>query len=310
MKLATQFTSLINLNSNIDLFKIDNRLHLTSSSEIKSQTLKENTIKTIGALESQAIFDNKVLAFELIKDNVTNENKKDTLHDFSFRVDNFIIALWVLKDNSVYKELCYLSYNCDSAFFSNFIAQINSNHRGQKLEVSYSETELNKAVFYYKKINILMRNDNQFNFTQLTPDTSRLSRYLYFITGARLIPDVGIKYILFCTSLETLVIPEKGRGKIPKSLAERIDLIIKDQIPHSKTIVHKAYEYRSEVIHGNTFKHGDLKRKSKFLNKIATLDSICRLVLRKILDTPELEDLFQKSDSSINSYFETKIKNN
>ncbi|MBS9774083.1 MAG: hypothetical protein KGV59_02855 [Tenacibaculum sp.] len=83
MKTAKLFTSLINLNSDIHQFEIEEGFYLTSSVKLKN-TIIEKTLPAIGGLEYQSILKNKVLAFANIEDNVTDKNKFDLLHDFYF----------------------------------------------------------------------------------------------------------------------------------------------------------------------------------------------------------------------------------
>ncbi|MFI8606664.1 hypothetical protein ACIGCP_19515 [Cellulophaga baltica] len=306
MKIASLFTALINIDSELYQFEIEKGFYLTSADAVKKTVIK-NTLPAIGGLEFQSIIDNKILAFAYIKDNITDETKYNKLHDFLFSMDNYITALWLIKDNSIYKELGYLSYDNNTKFFSNFIAQINSEHTGKKKVTSYSIEELKSAIPYYRKINILMVNDNEFEFTEFTPESNRLSRALYFINGARLIPDIGVKYTLFCTSLESLLTTETNN--IKRSLAERVEMILKDLIPNVKSYIYKSYEYRSQIIHGNTFKESELKKQNKLISNLSFLDEICRLVIRAIMDNPELEKVFKKNDNDIDKYFKKAVSN-
>lgn len=300
MKTAKLFTSLINLDSDIYQFEIEKGFYLTSSTELKNIVIK-NSSSAIGGLEFNSILNNKVLAFAYISDNVTNENKFEILHDFLFFTDNFISALWLIKDNSIYKELGYLSYANNTCFFSNFIAQINSNYKGEKEITNYSIDELKSSITYYKKISSLMTNENEFKYSELTPDSNRLARALYFINGARLLPDIGIKYTLFCTSLEALLITETNN--ITRSLATRVEKIIDGRIPNVKSYIYKAYEYRSKIIHGNTFQESTLRKEDKLLKNLLILDTICRLIFKTIFDKPELEKVFKSETIEINKYF-------
>ncbi|MBS9774082.1 MAG: hypothetical protein KGV59_02850 [Tenacibaculum sp.] len=130
---------------------------------------------------------------------------------------------------------------------------------------------------------------------------------MYFINGARLIPDIGVKYTLFCTSLEALLTTQTNN--ITRSLANRIENIIEGKIPNVKSYIYKAYEYRSNIIHGNTFDSSTLKKENKLLSNISMLDSICRLTLKTILDKPKLEKIFKSEDIEIDNYFKKSTLN-
>ncbi len=300
MKTGKFFTSLINLDSDIRRFEIEKGLYITSSLELKNIVIR-NSLPAIGGLEYNSIIDNKVLAFAFFPDNINDKNKYTELRNFLFFIDNFITALWLIKDNSIYKELGYLSYNDDKQFYSNFIAQINSNYKGKKEVTKYSVSELKKSLEYYNKINTLMTNDNNFNYSELTPESDRLARAFYFINGARLLPDIGIKYTLYCTCLEALFIT--NTKNITRSLAERVEIIMNNRIPNVKSYIYKAYEYRSKIIHGKTFNESTLKKEEKLLKNISILDEICRITFKSILDSSILKKIFKSGTNEIEKYF-------
>ncbi|KIA97348.1 hypothetical protein OA88_21395 [Flavobacterium sp. JRM] len=297
---AVLFTSVLNLAIEIDSFEIEEGLYISINKKQKLYIL-ENSYSAIGGLEFKSVIDNPVFAFAYISKKITDENKKEILRDFLFHLDTFIQALWIVKDNSIYKEIGYLKYRNDEMFFSNFIAQINSNCFGKKVVSIYDYDEVLLAKKYYHKLKKYASNGSDFEYSNLTSDSNRISRYLYYLNGARMLPDIGFKYALYCTALESLLATKCNN--ITKQLANRVDYILSKEALNVKSCVYKAYDYRSQIFHGNTFKDNDIKKKEKLLNNLQILDEICRLVFQEIFNNEEYEQVLLLDNEKIDTYF-------
>ena len=128
-----------------------------------------------------------------------------------------------------------------------------------------------------------------------------LSRASFFLDSARDCSDLSVKVAHYTTCLEVLFSTDSS--EISHKLAERVALFLGDTFEERKRLfdrVKKLYSVRSKVVHGDVFS----EKKTKSVGAISQdADDLLRRVLRRILVSDELCELFEGTLESREEHF-------
>jgi hypothetical protein len=283
-------------------------IFLTNDREVLQRLFSQEFIAQIGRMafndilsEGYALYSR----FNLTLD--TDEAKRAFLHGFVFFSQLFFDALWFLKDNAIDSGVAFLEYrNSYSSFY--FTSSRNFNSQGLDEVCEFSVAEVNKARDFYKShmvIDILEAENAHKHLlaapTLATKSSQKFSRASYFLSIARQTPDLGVKLSLYMSCLETLFSTDSG--ELTHKLAERAALFIGKNGAERKEIfsrVKRGYDVRSKVLHGGGL---TLKGQQDLHVVSRQVDDVVRIILLKLLNTPELLTRIEGEDNEINSYF-------
>ncbi|MFD2590185.1 hypothetical protein ACFSTE_05035 [Aquimarina hainanensis] len=302
--LSTYFSSLHNLKiSNEPVFELEKGLYLTIDNHIKQQVLGKNSVGVLGFLEYKSIFDIPVLAFAISDKKLNPKTEKNALETFIFKLHMFNHCLWLVKDNSVYKQISFLKYGRNNdCFHSNYIAHINSTSNGIGQVIHFNTIELEKAKSFFPRLLEIQTNDSTHLNTELTEKSTRISRAFYYLQGARMNKEIGIKITLYCTALESLFI-DNGK-RIYQNLINRVAEFLTantEDYNFIRSKVARAYDLRSKTIHGNILDSEEYNRQTeKIINTSKDIDLIVREVLLKILESNSLTEKFNSNKTYAN----------
>lgn len=240
-----------------------------------------------------------------------NNLKKHKDFDFTFyflrEVQAFVNDLWLIKDNSVYVRDGFLTLYDDDIekgiTYKASLSAVNSTSQSEVKPIIFTNTELELTIKEFQQSPF--PSIDEFNQGGKHPepgyykkDSSRESRADYFIKGARGGSNLASKIVSYCTALECLF--TTGNSEVNHKIAERVAVLLSNN-PESRkehfSIVKKAYDIRSRIIHGSYIKEKD----EMLIHLSEQLDTI----LRQILSSRS--DVFSLSDFDMDEYFINKI---
>lgn len=237
--------------------------------------------------------------------------KKHEDFDFTFyflrEVQAFVDDLWLIKDNSIYVRDGFLTLYDDDVekgvTYKASLSTVNSTSQSEVKSTTFTNTELELTIKEFQQSPF--SSIDGFNQGGKLPepgyfkkDSTRESRADYFIRGARSGSNLASKIVSYCTALECLF--TTGNSEVNHKIAERVAVLLSKN-PESRkelfSIVKKAYDIRSRIIHGSY-----IKEKDEMLIRLSEqLDSI----LRQILNSRS--EVFSLSDSDMDDYFINKV---
>jgi len=157
----------------------------------------------------------------------------------------------------------------------------------------FEEVDIRKAKNLYQKI-VGVSSNSQFR---------RLQRALKFYTQTLFTNHKELIFVMYWQSLEALFSLEDR--EVTHQLCERIACVLRPPGQKRKEIYHKLkelYAIRSRIVHG-----GDISEE-EIAKNLKELADISRNVLKKILKSRELLNLYKQKDSKkLRKYFITKL---
>lgn len=253
---------------------------------------------------------------------VTNANENEALEPLQILsiwhnyIGEFLFCLWLIKDNSLNIGLGFVN-SIDSE--GNDIVSSNSKSAlytcadGCRRSVEFSKAELIAGRELYQRLQETRRGkklpSTMNPVEQVHPtgtvvtavEVPALTRALYFVDSARDCVDLSVKVAHYTTCLEVLFSTDSS--EISHKLAERIALFLGDTFEERKRLfdrVKRLYSVRSKVVHGDVFP----QKQSMMLSNVSQdADDLLRRILRRIIDSDELRDLFEGTSDSREEYF-------
>jgi hypothetical protein len=220
-------------------------------------------------------------------------------------VNQFLMALWLVKDNSVICTGGYLFLADPPAGNPGMVIH----HLGiyywhselSRERIAFSTDELRAArenlASYIPRLGIAPQEDMAVSGT-IPVRTPRLARAWYFAENARMSADVSVKVATYVTCLEALLSTEEG--ELTHRLAERVARMLgATPLEQRKlfSLVKDAYDIRSKTLHGASLG----KRINKLLPTAAASDDIVRQLFLKILSSQQLVTTF--NEGALSGYF-------
>lgn len=284
---------------------------ISNGTNFLKETLGTNLMKYTAGVISLDEFNNTVYFYNdsEFKEIDTKEkmDKVGTNYTFFFlrQIESFLNQLWEIKDNNVYVRdgflIVYDKTLEDGFTYKASLSSIYMCSTLDKGEMIFSDEELKSAISKYQLQNVQECQIEDVNYKQATDDhffkhskSERMDRALYFVLSARESHTLPMKIVSYCTALECLFTSTKS--EVNHRIAERVALFIGSSIDTKKglyTLIKKAYDVRSTIVHGSS-----LKGKSENLKDISKdLDAI----LRKLL--MDDSSVFSKNDNELEDFF-------
>lgn len=232
------------------------------------------------------------------------------------KVGNWLGDLWQIRDNSVNNDAGWLAVQLDDRF------QITTNvwHN------SFSKANAGDGNVYFSREDFKRAADSPFRSeygedvgpvplitpgfhggvdTKLEKDAHRITRFVYFVSGARGSRDLAIKILLYCSGLEALF--SNTTAEIAHQVAERCALTIgTDEKSKASTYrsIKNAYGMRSKAVHGATF---DKRSVPRLISSCVEVDEICRTLVNQIIGDENLVAGFSLGDSDYSDFWTNKL---
>ncbi len=275
---------------------------LTNNRSVIEKLLSPELEKLIGLIEYRYLSTPGILVAYSesgFDESVANSLQHLDLHLILLKM--YFYCLWVVKDNSIDFDLSFLcfrnKYN-DFEVSSNVFSSSSFTSLGERAMVEFSVGELKEACALLKNNITIEENKSK---TGNASQYSRVAIACYFIQHARSSADLGLKMTSYCSALETLF--SNDSTELSHKLAERVaHFLSKDKGERIALfrMIKKAYEVRSKVVHGSTFKDGKIK---EIESLIVEVDSVCRKISLFTLNTPEVNNPFEWTNERHEEYF-------
>jgi Apea-like HEPN len=135
----------------------------------------------------------------------------------------------------------------------------------------------------------------------VTKESARFSRFLYFLSGARIQEDISVRLSQYMTTLEVLFGTDPS--ELVHKLSERVAFFLGEDAPSRRRIfdiVRNAYKIRSKIVHGDAVAAKDIEKARDISSEV---DQLVRKVGLKILADPELKERFNRNKENLEEYF-------
>jgi hypothetical protein len=215
--------------------------------------------------------------------------------------------LWLVKDNAAYQDRIWVIVRNYGKIL--FVHNNNINVRDSKSDGSYGIEKFTRDEMKFARVatpkDVIGSWGNE-RPTALNSESSRFSRFDYYIQNARKTSDVALKVANYCSALESIV--SSSGTEISHQVAERVSCLIEargnSRIETYKNIK-KSYDIRSKTIHGASFKE---KNFNDIIRSSNNLDEICRkMSFMLLLNKENFMDIVRSSDQDFNDFFLKRV---
>jgi len=283
------------LESSFDVIPL---IQLVDDSAWFAQYLSPFFRESVGELEYEAILKSKTALFSDrgIEFSSSTTKPAERLERMLQICRTWLLASWLIKDNSINFETGFLHYTLDNGFAvtSNFLASVFTNAAGEVVETEFSKDELLEleklyAVFLF---HLFMLDKER--------DPNRLSLAWKSLDSARRTDDLGLKISFYCICFEALF--SVDTTELSHKVAERIAFFIGDT-PENRVQIYQgvkfAYGIRSKIVHGDRIPQ---KHREKTLKTALFCDDILRKVMNKIFLNDETKQVFLSNNDTLERY--------
>jgi Apea-like HEPN len=251
----------------------------------------------------------KALVYRKIERDIDNEDIGDSLrklliNDMLF-LKNKQLLLWMMKDNAVHFDRSWIVANATQNLITN--------NNVWETRHSCADGTFNSMRFTLEELRIdsghmqtsplhIQSSDAP---TMLVRNSLRFQRFQYFIDIARSSADVAMKLAQYCSGLEALV--STANQELTHQVSERVAVAL-TEIGAERIKIFKqvkdAYKYRSQVVHGKSFKERDF---DKIVACSLNVDGICRMLVGIYFDTTNgFRAAMEDCDEVVNDFFVTR----
>lgn len=224
---------------------------------------------------------------------------------FLREAEQFLYHLWEIKDNGVYVRdgfLVVYESNIEEGWtYKASLTTIYSDASCSKKDSRFSKDEVNLAIKNFTPFSLNEMKKDNFGGKYVdsdhffkNSDYTRMDRALYFTCAARGNATLPMKIVSYCTALECLF--TTSNSEVNHRIAERVAVLIGTLESEKKevySLIKKAYDYRSKIVHGSYIKGKD----EDLISVSTSLDNILRKLL---LNNYEV---FSKRDDEIDQFF-------
>jgi hypothetical protein len=289
-------------------------LILTNDKDQTRKLLSETFELLAGQIETSALRKASAVIYSVTEHSQASFQKEDEVIRFLNaqlgRVQIFLSALWLLKDNAVNFELGFLEYPYRdlrrSTVTSNFRAVRFSKADGTFESVEFVDSEARNAREIFQKLfSAEIVDRDEYRGWVVPEDFNRLSRVFYFVQGARSSSDLGNKIARYVTCFEALFCTDSS--EMAHKLSERVAFFVGKDSAERINIFRKikaAYNVRSKVVHGDKISK---KLAEQATDLVRTCDELLRNSLTKILTTPGLPKIFSGVPGELEEYLTNMI---
>lgn len=327
----------LKIKSRIDTSLNFCNLYMSNTKRFLNETILTSDFKTIlGNYLVYDFYDDRdpnnpiVNTYVYLKGSITNITTEEDLlkkqketgfatlltHSLLLEVQNYINKLWLLKDNSVYIRDGFVAMklpNNRTRIFKYSLQDIYYDLALKREEIIFSKQELRQAFSYVED-----SDKAAFKIDEISPEkiiksykkytdlnlfakenkliTDNVKKSEYFIKMSRKEFHTDIKIYFYISALEALFMSD-SKGELTHRISEKVAHLLggntDEKLDYYKNMK-KAYNIRSAVAHGGIYKHSN----EELLEYVEFLDNVLRNIwLNKL-------DIFKKTQSEINKYFE------
>jgi hypothetical protein len=291
-------------------------IYLAWTPSIVTQLISDRMKLAMGGLEYLDLIGGRSPAVFTYADAEASYQPLQILAVWHNHIYEFLFCLWLIKDNSLNAGLGFVfSINNEGKDVgsSNSRSASYTCADGCRRSVEFSKAEFVEARELYERLHKIgkgkkrpptLRPVEQVEVTGMiiSADAVRaLSRASFFLDSARDCSDLSVKVAHYTTGLEVLFSTDSS--EISHKLAERVALFLGDTFEERKRLfdrVKRLYSVSSKVVHGDVFS----EKKTKSVGAISQdADDLLRRVMRRILVSEELCELFEGTPESKEEYF-------
>jgi hypothetical protein len=289
---------------------LDANVTISSDPALREAITNARALPWVGKLEADVVMGAQSFAHSLRRSPEPRMEKAVLLvfvRVFSASAKLFLLALWLIKDNSGNCGPAYVSVQEEGrigmasqrhdAFYSTSAGTIETTH--------FTRSEVDRAVEYYRQVDTVLPKTKPALEEESTSGViheSRIGRTLYFVQAARNAGDIAVKIAFYCICFESLF--STDTSGVSHRVAERAATFLGKTGTARRSIysdVHELYGIRSKVVHGSPIKPSKL---SEIVALTRRGDEHLRGCIRRILDEAPMLDLFSKrSSDAIQDHF-------
>lgn len=268
--------------------------HLLNSGEmIQAEIFNKRYVAFVGASEFSRMIKNSIFYLKIEENQFDKKTMKILISNMTQIIEIFSVALWIIKDNSIWPSFSTIIFLNDDQFEIEILRRNNyvSDSKGSYKDTYYSELELNKAIKYFdmflktgKKLDrdsVILEDGYRNLSSSFTFDAPSFSRALLLLISARRADLLFAKISMYISTLECLLAVD---GENTHKVSERVARFIGDGKMERHDIfqrMKKYYGIRSIYIHGSELKrskHDGLEETS------VKLDEFVRRTFKKLMD--------------------------
>ncbi|MCK6207684.1 hypothetical protein KZX50_19770 [Bacillus infantis] len=300
-------------NKGIEIFP---GARISNGNEILEETLKTRLLMGTAGVHSVDEFEGSVYLYidGELEDIVAQEEMDEIGVKYTFfflrQAQQFAVNLWTLKDNNIYiRDGFLINYTNQLESGRTFKASLSEvftystgkrdDEDGNNLLALYSDNEIAEVLHNFSPYQLGDMDEYGGKYPAAShffknSGSERMDRAIYFTMDARRNAALPMKIISYCTALECLF--TTGKTEVNHKIAERVAVLLGNDAEDKKrlfSLIKKAYDYRSTVIHGSS-----LKGENKDLIEISrSLDDVLRLLING------KHEIFSKKDKEIDDLF-------
>jgi hypothetical protein len=278
-------------------------IRITNNKGMIKKFLNNQFVEYVGLVESNHLLNGyPLIAYAENKCNLKDSTSLAHLDKHLYFLKMYFFCLWLIKDNAGDFDIGFLSFNNqlnDLEVCCNNYTSINFRADGTRNFTLFSMEELESACSLLQNSVYIDSFDNQ--KVASSSKNNRITIASYFIQQARISADLGIKTANYCAALESLFVNDNA--ELSHKLSERVSRYLAKELTERKSIyrlVKKAYEMRSKVVHGASFK---ISKIPELVSITCQSDDLCRRLMRDILECDYDSCIFTKSQDDIEEFF-------
>jgi len=259
-------------------------------------------------------FENSVYIYEIgdyknsLQELSIDANDIQLINYLLRKVQVFLNCLWLVKDNSITCEIGFMQvYDRHPALgtiTSNGISNLPSTSDGYFKETTFTATELDLAITYFKEFEFdkksAISDVSAHLENPLSKGSKRIDRAFYFLANARNSAALPLKAINYCTLLECLFTNDSG--EITHKVSERFSIFVGKNFEERKELFKLAkdlYKIRSKAIHGQPVGASPDQMRI-LLNK---LDTRVRDIFKLTIEDDEKCAVFKMNNEDFDNWF-------
>jgi hypothetical protein len=274
--------------------EIRDGLFITNNPAHTAGYVTTSSIITVGSLEAALLTGSAPVLYKLDNQN-DFENVKLEVVNFLREVQGFLMASWMVEDNSANCELGF-AFGLDNVHVhSNSLALHYTHHTGSKRKISADPEKLSEICSLHQKNFTGIRKQDAPPHTNFRKSTDRLTRAMLFLQQARSAEDLGQKVANYCSFFEAAL--STSSSELSHQLSERVAFFVCGS-PFERLSMFKdvkrAYGVRSKIVHGDTLSPSAI---ASLAGVVSACDETARRIVTKITSDSELQALFQRADN-------------
>jgi hypothetical protein len=292
-------------------------LFLTNETERIAKLVSPILTRAMGSLERNCLLETAHAVYYTLTSKAESDSQlvEEFLGHWLQHIRLYFQSLWLIRDNAVRCEIAFAEWHHPTkgpTHSSKFIIASAFKSDGSQDTTEFTLDELKTARSYFSDFLHPLATVESENLedaigkperpkSPFHKGLSRLTRFNYFLSGARSEGEVAVRISLYMTCMEILFSTEPT--ELTHKLSQRVACFLgettEERIEIFRTMK-RAYGIRSKIVHGGT-----LPRKLEDdLKQVSTeIDSLIRRIFFKVLSTEELIHRFEQPSEQLEEYF-------